>query len=164
MPRNLDDLISEAKELARRGEKDKALLRAIELTEEYPDNVSTWSLRSFIHALKSNYTHAISDISRAIDLNPESRFFFARGRYNFHLGNNQAAVKDFSEGLVYENYGDDSYRQELYFWRAEALIRLGNKSEALSDLFQICDDKQSWTYELRSKSDLLFDCNRLNQR
>jgi hypothetical protein len=63
---------------------------------------------------------------------------------------------------VCERYKNDAYREELHFWRAEALLRLGKKQEALTDLAHVYDnDFASWTYKLRTKADLLADCSKL---
>jgi tetratricopeptide (TPR) repeat protein len=155
------DLISIAKEKAHRGDQNGAMSLAVQLVEQYPTEARVWSLRSFLFALRKEFAKALTDITRAINIHPEPHFFFTRGRYNFELGDDQSAVKDFSTGLHFDHYEDDSYREELYFWRAEAFIRLGNKREALSDLAHLHKDKQTWTYELRSKLDLLVACDKL---
>ena len=101
-----------------------------------------------------------ADLTRAIELDSrEPHLFYTRGRNRFQLGDNAAAVEDFVSGLeLSDQLKNDYYREELHFWRAEALIRLGKMDETLQDLSHVRDDHRAWTYQLRTKRDLLRDC------
>jgi len=127
-----------------------------------------------LYGRDSNYAEAVSDLTRAIEINAlESAeqsldtghfkkvdLFFNRGADRFALGDNQSAIDDFTRGLdICDQYNSDDYRETLYFWRAEALLRLGKKHEAIADLARVADDFSFWTYKLRTKKDLLTDCD-----
>jgi tetratricopeptide (TPR) repeat protein len=163
MASHLDDLISKAEELAKHRDGEGAMSLANELVEQYPNDMKVWSLRAYLHERNNDYAEAIADLTRAIEINAaEPHFFYSRGRYNFALGSDQPAIDDFSKGLdLCDHYKSDYYREELHFWRAEALLRLGKKHEALSDLAHVSDDFRSWTYKLRTKAELLGECNSL---
>jgi tetratricopeptide (TPR) repeat protein len=164
MTATLDELISKAKELAKVHDEEGAMSLATELVQQYPQEMRVWSLRAYLHGLQGNYTEAVADLTRAIEINPaEPHYFYSRGRYRFGLSDNPAAIEDFSKGLdLCDRYKSDYYREELHFWRAEALLRLGKKHEALSDLAHVSDDFRSWTDKLRTKAELLADCARLS--
>ena len=161
MKQRLEDIINEARELVRAGNEDAAIVLANELIEQYPLEAKSWSLRGNLYARKKEYSGAIKDITKAISIHPESIFFYARGRYHFSSGEYALAVEDFRQGLSGENYDDESYRVELFFWRAEALIKLNKKQEALTDIARIGEDFKTWTFALRKKSDLIDDCEKL---
>lgn len=172
MTPSLDNLIAKAKELARKDEAEKAMALANELTTQHPDELRVWSLRAYLHGRSGNYAEAVADFTRAIEINAKEPelgldkgiltavdLLFNRGADSFALGNNQLAIDDFTKGLdLCDRYGSDDYRETLLFWRAEALLKLGKKREALSDITQVRDDFSFWTYKLRTKSDLLADC------
>jgi tetratricopeptide (TPR) repeat protein len=163
MTTNLDDRISKAMELAR-NEDAAAMPMANELVEQYPKETKVWAFRGYLYARNRNHAEAVADLTRAIEIDPMNPFyFFSRGRYQFALGDDRSAIDDFAAGLALcDQYNIDDYREELHFWRAEALLRLGKKREALSDLDHVHEDTfRSWTYKLRTKADLLADCNRL---
>jgi tetratricopeptide (TPR) repeat protein len=163
MGSHLNDLISKAEELAKHGESEGAMSVANELVEQHPNEINVWFLRAYLHELRNHYAEAIADLTHAIDINAdEPHFFYSRGRYNFALGDAQSAIHDFNKGLALcDKHDSDYYREELHFWRAEALLRLGKKQEALSDLGSVRNDFSSWTYKLRTKEELLADCRRL---
>lgn len=136
---------------------------ANELVKQYPDEMRVWLLRSHLHNLDENYKDAIGDLTRAIEINPmEPHLFYTRGTCRFAQADYEGAVNDFSKGLALCDYhSSDYYRGELYFWRAESLLKLGRKQDALLDLAHVGEDQTSWTDKLRTKSDLLRDCNGL---
>jgi tetratricopeptide (TPR) repeat protein len=159
----LDDLISKAKELERLGEDESAMQLANDLVAQYSSEMKVWLLRGHLHALNRNFTDAVVDLTRAIEINSkEPHLFFTRGMDRFALGDNAPATEDFTKALdLCDLYNNDYYRETLHFWRAEALLRLGKKREALADLARVPDTFSFWTYKLRTKSDLLADCSRL---
>jgi tetratricopeptide (TPR) repeat protein len=162
MPEELDNLISRAKELAKDKDCEKAMSLANELVTRYSNEAKVWALRGYIHALNSEYAEAASDLTRAISPR-EIYYFYSRGRYRFAIHDNESAVDDFTNGLnLCDKCEKDDFREELHFWRAETLLRLGKKTEALSDLDHVPDDDYtSWTDRLRTKAQLLADCRDL---
>jgi tetratricopeptide (TPR) repeat protein len=166
MPEKLNNLISRAKELVKAKDSRQAMSLANELVKRYSNEAKTWALRGHIHALNSEYIEAASDLTRAININPtEIYYFYSRGRYRFAIHDNKSAVEDFTKGLdLCDLHKKNDFREELHFWRAETLLRLGKKTEALSDLDQVPeDDYTSWTDRLRTKAELLADCGKLEQ-
>jgi tetratricopeptide (TPR) repeat protein len=163
MSTNIDTLIAKAKELARKDDNQGAMLLANELIGKYPNEVRVWSLRGYLHSRNGNHIEAVSDLTCAIDIDGMDPYlFFSRGVDKFEIGDNQSAADDFTEGLdLCDRHRNDYYRETLLFWRAEALLRLGKKHEALLDLARVRDDFSFWTYKLRTKADLLNDCSRL---
>jgi hypothetical protein len=57
-----------------------------------------------------------------------------------------------------DSLNDNYSRSALHFERAEAFIRLAKKAEALEDAQRVPDDIRWWTFELRTKEDLIRDC------
>ena len=157
---DLDGLIGRADTLAKDGRYEEALSLATDLVQRYPDEMKVWSMRAYLYTCKDDYERAIADLSQAIGLNPaEPVLFYDRGRYQSRLGLFEAAADDFGKGLALcDHYRDDYYRESLHFFRAEALIELGRKREALEDLSHVRDDLRTWTFKLRTKSELLAQC------
>jgi len=160
MALTFDEIIFKVKQLDKSGRDQEAMSLANELVARHSDKAQAWLLRGHLHALGKDYAGASADLTRAIEINAlEPHFFLSRGKYRFLGGENALAVEDFSKGLELSDYHrNDYYRETLYFWRAEALLKLGRRSEALSDLAHVRDDFRFWTYELRTKADLLSDC------
>jgi tetratricopeptide (TPR) repeat protein len=172
---NVDNLISKAKKMARNDNNGGAMSLASELVEQYPNEVRVWSLRAYLHGRNRNYADAVADLTRAIELKalePDLSFdkgvliavdlYFNRGADRFALGDDQSAIDDFTKGLdLCDHYKSDDYRETLHFWRAEGLLRLRKKREALADLAHVSADFSFWTYKLRTKADLLADCDKL---
>ncbi len=139
-----------------------AALLADELTSSHTEDIRVWVLRGYVNESVNDHAAAVSDLNRALDLtSDEPHLFFTRGRYRFQLDDNAGAADDFTSGLkLCDRLGNDYYREALHFWRAETLIRLGKLNDALQDLAHVNDDHRMWTYKLRTKQDLLRDCQR----
>lgn len=158
----LDKKLDKIRDLADQGKEEAAFVQINELIALYPNDPEVWSLRSSLYAKAKNYDEALSNISKAIEISPEEASFHTqRGRYHFRLGNDLIAVKDFSDALLTYNRGDISLIQHIYFFRAESFIKLGKKQEALLDISHIPDNFQIWTFKLRSKADLIADCDKI---
>jgi tetratricopeptide (TPR) repeat protein len=159
----LDVLIARAKQLAKAGDDEGAMSLACELTKQHPREMAVWSLRAYLHGLNRDHLQAIEDLTRAIEINQkEPKLFYDRGIEELALRDNQAAVDDFTAGLeLCDHYGDDSYREELHFLRAEAFLGLGRKQLALADLQHAREDLKTWTFKSRTKSELLEECRKL---
>jgi|ERR1017187_8162364 tetratricopeptide (TPR) repeat protein len=158
----LGNLISRARQLAKAGEMQEAHSLAAELTRLYPSLCEAWVLGAYLHALDQDYVSAVAVLSEAINLNSlEPGLFFHRGRNEIKLGQDRAALDDFSRGLdLCDQFDNDYYRETLLFMRAEALLRLGRKAEARADLARVRDGFTIWTYRLVSKEALLGECLR----
>ncbi len=156
-------LVNRSKDLARQGKEREAMALANELIEQYPHEGGSWSLRGYLHSRVRNYTEAVSDFTRAIEIDGMDPYlFFSRGTDRFHLGENEMAVNDFTKALeLCECLNRDDYKETLLFWRAEALLRLGKKDSALADLGLVRDGFSFWTSKLRTKAEVLADCEKL---
>lgn len=158
----LDKEIDAFWKLKERGDTEKAFLFLRELLEKNPDNDRLFFLEATLYADNGNYLTAINSIDRSILISPNKAvYFFHRGCYNLKLDNVQVAERDFSQAIKVDDYGDESFTQILFFFRAEAFIKLGKIQEALSDISHIPDGYETWTFKLRSKEDLISDCGKV---
>jgi tetratricopeptide (TPR) repeat protein len=150
------------RDVERRAQSDDpaALAEATKLVAEHASEPSVWGLRAYIFGRAGNLSNAISDLTRAIDLSsPEPSHYFDRGRYKLKLGDNTGALADFSRGIeICDEFGDGYYRESLYFMRAEAHLKGGQRELALADLQKVREGFTLWTTELRSKEALLSEC------
>lgn len=156
----LDSIIEKVRRTAKAGDYEAALTLANELVVQYSQEMGVWSVRAYVHELRGEYEAAVVDISKAIQINSmEPHFFFNRGRWHLVLGSFEEARCDFSKGIALcDHYNNDYYRETLLFMRAEALIRLGRRKDALVDLAHVRDNFVAWTTELRTKAALLAEC------
>jgi tetratricopeptide (TPR) repeat protein len=159
---NIDQLIAKAEQLAIAGDDAAALSMADHIVADFSRDMRSWSLRAYLHARRHEYGAAIDDLNCAIEINDrEPSLFFDRGRYHLIRGTYDDAVDDFSAGLrLCDYYKNDYYREALSFMRAEAFLRLGNKSAARSELMAVRDNFTLWTDRLRTKSEMLRECDR----
>jgi tetratricopeptide (TPR) repeat protein len=143
-----------------RAKDPTALDDAIELTEEEPDIWEGWHTRAYAHEARGDDAAAIEALTRAMELDArEPVLFLDRGGCALKTGDYERAVADLSEGLVLcEELDWDYYREPLHFLRAEALVELGRKAEALADLAYVRDDYVFLTTQVRSKAELLALC------
>jgi len=160
----LEKSIARAEFLARAGQQEAAMKLACELVEQHPDHMKTWSLRAYLYARIGRNEDAIADLTHAIEINAmEPHLFYDRGLKYLAQGHFQPAVDDFTMGLVLcDHYKNDYYREPLYFLRADGLLKLGKKRDALRDLEHVRADFSSWTYKLRTKAELLAECDELD--
>jgi tetratricopeptide (TPR) repeat protein len=156
------ELTAKVRSLARSGKESEAMDRANQIAEDYPREPESWMLRGYLNELAGNLESAISDVERAMALGTAGpREFYTRGRYHFQAGHDSAAVEDYTTAInLCDSLSDDYFRTALHFERAEAYIRLGKKAEALEDAHRVPDDSRWWTFELRTKHDLIRDCTR----
>jgi tetratricopeptide (TPR) repeat protein len=159
MSEPLDSLINDIEKLVR-AKDPTAVERAAQLAEQYPDAPKVWFLVAFVHSMNDDMDGAIAAMTRLVDIAPrEPAVFFDRGRYEQRRGNLEAALADFTEGIALcEQLHAEYYLESLYFFRADVLVALGRKAEALADLAHVSDDCVLWTTELRTKAAILADC------
>ncbi|MDI1435477.1 hypothetical protein [Polyangium sorediatum] len=135
---------------------------AVEFTEQYPEIWEVWHTLAYAHESRGDYAAAIAAATRAMDLDGQQPVLFLdRGAYALLSGDYERAVADFSQGLILCDELDwDDYSDALHFLRAEALVQLGKKAEALADLSHIRDDYVFWTIKARSKAELFALCGK----
>jgi tetratricopeptide (TPR) repeat protein len=160
MGSTLEESIAEAKKKARNHDVQGAMVVSNQLLSEYPDLLEVWMLRGYLHELNKEYEQAKADITRAIELNElEPHLFYSRGRFAYQLGELREAVQDFSKGLdLCKYHASDYYYDELLFWRAATLLKLGDKKGSLNDLIKLPDDFSSCTDRPQTKQDLISAC------
>jgi tetratricopeptide (TPR) repeat protein len=153
----LEQSIAKAKELARNGNDSGAMALADELVIQHPNEMRVWMLQGYLHELNEEYEQAKADLTRAIELNGlEPHLYYSRGRFAFHLDELRDAAQDFSKGLeLCEFHKNDYYRDELLFWRALTLLKLGDRQGSLDDLSRLPEDFSTWTDRPQTKQDLL---------
>lgn len=158
--RTLEMLISDAKLLVKPGDASAALLRGDQIVRNYADDQRSWLFRGYLRERSGDLQGAIEDIGEAISLNPTTiHSFYTRGRCYFQLGRDVAAVADFTRAIeLCDLQKDDYYADALFFERAETFLRLGRKADALADIRRVPDGLRWWTFELRSKEDVIMDC------
>ncbi|MCK6591216.1 MAG: hypothetical protein L6Q76_26995, partial [Polyangiaceae bacterium] len=73
--------------------------------------------------------------------------------------NLEAALADFDQAVALaKELQDDDRLEKLYFMRADVLAALGRKAEARADLEHVEDGYVGRTNRIRSKADILEDC------
>lgn len=158
----LEEMIEEVHKFCRNRDYESAMRLADEAVKTYSGESKSWRLRSYIHALKSDFTAAIDDVSKAIAIEAGATLLFCRGRYRFKLGHYVPAIEDFRLAINAPDAQDESFHHILYFWRAHAYIKLGKKQEASEDIALIPDDLRTWTDELLTKADLVEKYSQLS--
>lgn len=138
-----------------------ALERATRLAEEYPDEPKVWSLLAYARDSNEDLDGAVLAMNRMMEIAPsEPAVFDTRGRYELQRGNLEAALADFNRGIeLSKQLQYEYYLEDLYFLRAEVLVRLGRKAEARADLAYVSDDYDDWLPERRTKANILADCD-----
>jgi tetratricopeptide (TPR) repeat protein len=155
----LDSLIKDIEKRVR-AEDPMAVERAAQLADQYPDEPEAWSLLAYARARNDDMDGAVAAMSRMKEVSPpDPSIFFFRGGYEHDRGNLEAALADFTEGIALsKQLQNEFYLSSLYFGRADVLVALGRKAEALADLEHVEDDHVGWTTRLRTKAAILADC------
>src|SRR5262245_35993995 len=79
------------------GRTNEALMVASQAVATQPNNAAAWFLRGTLLARLGNHTNAISDFSRAAELDPKPRVFQDRGVEHFRVGNFDKSIADFDK-------------------------------------------------------------------
>jgi tetratricopeptide (TPR) repeat protein len=145
-----------AENLAEQGRYDQALQLLGVVVNDFPDCYAAYEARSVIYYQQKELKLSILDISKVIELNPDSAApLFRRGRYYLSADDPASAEKDFSRAIEKDN---GYFGQTLRFYRAEARLRLGDLRGARRD----CADVNSDYFEMyffghkkRSVSDII---------
>ena len=160
MSENLKRAFSEIDELARAEDYGEALRRVDGLAESHPNEPWVWSKRAFIKIQQGEVRTAITDLTKAISMcELEPAFFFKRGRLFFDEGRYREAVSDFTKVIELCDYHkSDYYREGAFFRRADAYVRLREFEKAKADCRHVKDGMSICTEEMRSKEDILAEC------
>jgi len=155
----LDSLIKDIEKLVR-AKDPTAVERAARLAETYPDVPKVWRELAFVHSMFRDMDGAVAAMNRMIAIaHPHPMNFLLRGDYELRRGNHEAALADFTEGIALSKRLQNEFcLSSLYFFRADVLVSLGRKAEALADLEHVEDDHAEWTTKRQSKFALLTEC------
>lgn len=148
-------------------DKKTGLERATQLAEQYPNEPGVWYALAYARAVNSDINGTVLALNRMMDIPPPHppgiymRGYLFRGRYEHKRGNLQRALTDFCEAITLAGELPDESRllTELYFRRADVLVELGRKAEALADLEHVPDAYGKLTTRARTKADILADCS-----
>lgn len=161
MSDSLYKIIEQIEERAR-AKDPTALEDAAKLAREYPDEMKVWLSLAYIQGRNRHYDDAVASMSRALEIGPpQPAIFFHRGDYELKRGNLESSLADLTAGIEScHEHEHTHYLQTLYFFRADVLLRLGRRAEARADLAHVREGFQTWTTKLRTKAELLAECDR----
>jgi tetratricopeptide (TPR) repeat protein len=139
-----------------------ALERANALVFERPNEIWTWSLRSYVYETNNDLENAFSDINNAIDIEfNEPSLHFHKGRYFLKLQDYCNARVSFSDAIDIGVKLNFSYNDSTcYFMRALCYCKIGDFEAAKADLDKVDDDMVGWIDRLRTKAELLEACQK----
>jgi len=124
-----ESYIGLAKVLARNNGTDEALKLCSKILTYNTSYTDAYYTRSGIYYIKSDLINAISDISKAIELDPmNENYYFIRAGYYFEFKQSENALLDYSKAIVWnkENYS-------AYYKRALIYESMNRNSESVSD-------------------------------
>jgi tetratricopeptide (TPR) repeat protein len=152
--------LEEIKDIAKTEDYIEALRLVDDLILHNSHEDKIWATRAFINSRKGDREAAIVDWSKAIGLCEEPHYFYMRGHDLFNVGRYREAISDFTKVIALcDMYKSDYYRGPAYFFRADAHVRLREFDEARLDCAYVRDDMQTWTDKLRTRADILAECN-----
>lgn len=128
---------------------DGALDLVTQLLAEHPAHVDAWLLRARIQADIGNFVAAVSDTTRAIEVDPRSAAaYLQRAEAHTELGDHDRAIEDATAALRLDPNNGKAYRL-----RAHARARMRDLAGAVEDLdraiaLDATDDK---SYALRAR-------------
>jgi tetratricopeptide (TPR) repeat protein len=156
------DLLEESQKLAKREEYGGALEILDRLLATDPAYYQAWAKRAYVNGRRGLLESALEDISKAILIcSTEPCFFDQRARFLFSMARYREAISDWTRVIELCDYHkSDYYRAPAHFARADAYIRSGEYDKATCDLAHVPDDHRAWTDKLRTKQDLLIECER----
>jgi tetratricopeptide (TPR) repeat protein len=151
----------EIEKLAKKGRYKEAFEQLALLKARNPDEPKIWACQAFVIGRRGDLRAAIASWTRAIELCPEEpHYFYMRGIDFFNIKEYRNAVADFTKVIrLCAVYKSDYYREPAYFFRADAHIRLREFDKAKEDLSNVSEDARTWTDRLRSRAELLAECN-----
>lgn len=122
------------------GDKDKAERILNKVVQEHPRYATGWAKRGQIRAMSSNLDGAHRDLTKAIDLQEMSFFYFLRAETNRLMGNIKQAKTDIERALAMEEKPEESHQeQKTEFFSVETgkpmdreeVVKLWRKIETL---------------------------------
>jgi len=159
---NINKLLEKAGSLAKKREYDSAFEVIDDLINRFPEEPEVWRKRAYINARMRNFEQAVSDLEAAIKINDsEPDYYYTRGRYCFSLGRYEDSISDFTSAIdVSVEHSETYYLEPSYLMRAECYLRLGEFDLAKLDCEKVSENTTIRTDSLRSKNDILNDCNK----
>ena len=153
--------LTEVEALARADDYTGARQLVAELITEYPGEAWVWATNAYVEGRGRNYQDALAHWSKAIELcKNEPHLFYSRGLLFIRLGQYKEAVADFTKVIELSDlYDSNYYREPAHFCRADAYVRLREFDKARSDCSHVKDGERTWTDRLRSKEDILAECD-----
>jgi tetratricopeptide (TPR) repeat protein len=147
--------------LAMQSRYAEAIRRLDEIEKASPHEARIWDTRAYVNSRMGAKDEAIANWTKAISIcDKEPLYFYMRGIELFSLGRFRDAIGDFTKVIeLCDYYASDYYRSEAHFFRADAHLRLGEFEEAKSDCARVPDAMRTWTDRLRTKAEILAQCN-----
>ena len=91
------EMLRQVEDAMKAGRTNDALMLASQAVATQPNNAAAWFLRGTLLARIGNHTNAISDFSRAAQLDPKPLVFQHRGVEHFRVGSFDKSVADFDK-------------------------------------------------------------------
>jgi tetratricopeptide (TPR) repeat protein len=151
--------------MAKREDYGRALEKLAKLIAENPNVPRIWACQAYVHSREGKREESVRDWSRAISLfhnaSEEPHYFYMRGIEFFLMRSFPEAISDFTSVIrLCDKYHNDYYRAPGYFFRADAYVRIGEFAKAKADCEQLAANTQIWTDRMRTKADILADCDK----
>lgn len=139
---------------------DEALAKCADLRARHPRSRRVLRLQAHVRYRLGDFSGAIGDLSEIVELEPkEPDGYFTRGRYLLKCGSPGLAIADFTRVVTLSKlWNSEYYVEAALFYRAEALIRCRRFREARQDCMRLRDGTSLWVDSLRSKEQILADC------
>ncbi|MFH1876587.1 MAG: tetratricopeptide repeat protein [Candidatus Omnitrophota bacterium] len=101
----------------------------IYITDDYAVTPALYTNRGNVYYIQGNFPQAISDLTKAIEINPNlTEAYHNRGFAYAHQGNPSQAISDFTKAIeINPNYAD------AYCLRGLTYVQQGNLPQAISD-------------------------------
>ncbi|NPD48176.1 tetratricopeptide repeat protein [Lentimicrobium sp. S6] len=98
--------------------------------EKFPEVAGSWGGRGVYYRMEKEYSKALYDFNRAIDLNPDEAMFYSnRGNIYFDLGKDIQAFADYNNCIQLDSLDENAYAN-----RGAIMGRQGRYKEAILDL------------------------------
>lgn len=143
--------------------RDKEAMKLLDSLDIEPENIievldpsdiggSLWKVNRF--------DEAIWYLTQAIRIKNNIGSYFMRGMCYFEAGRFQDSVNEFTDILESDLLYLERFRTAIYFFRADANLRLGEYQKAEEDCTKIESNEPFWTDRLRRRDDILDECKR----
>src|SRR5438309_984887 len=158
----MDNFVNDAISRAAALGGPEALDALSKLLSEHPRDHRVWSARAMVRGRLGDLGGADADWSEAVEMKPgEPHYRYMRGIDRFHRCHYLEALSDFTAAIeLCERHGHEYYLAPSYLFRAETFLRLGQIEQAKLDCTNVPKQTTTWTDRLRTKEDILADCER----